>query len=174
MGYLNRNLVLVLLFVGIVTSAWGESKVLHPVKGQPPAPDFELKDIDGSIHKLTDYRGKVVIVNFWATWCPPCRFELPSMERLWQKTKDRGVMMLAINLGEDADTIFTFTSDYPVSFPLLLDPDSSVTKEYSVLGIPTSYVINPQGQIIYRAVGTREWDDEQLTGAILALTKESF
>lgn len=82
--------------------------------------------------------------------------------------------MLAINLGEDADTIFTFTSDYPVSFPLLLDPDSSVTKEYSVLGIPTSYVINPQGQIIYRAVGTREWDDEQLTGAILALTKESF
>ena len=77
--------------------------------------------------------------------------------------------MLAINIGEDADTIFTFTADYPVTFPLLLDRDSSVIQKYPVLGVPTSFVIDPQGRIIYRAVGTREWDDKQIIQTILAL-----
>lgn len=166
---LYRYLIIVVLLTGLYSPAWAESTALHEVKDQPLAPGFELKDIDGNVHRLSDYRGKVVIVNFWATWCPPCRFELPSMERLWQETKNKDVMMLAINLGEDEDTIFTFTSDYPVSFPLLMDSDSSVTKKYSVLGIPTSYVIDPKGKIIYRAVGTREWNDKQLIGKILQL-----
>ena len=77
--------------------------------------------------------------------------------------------MLAINVGEDADTIFTFTSDYPVTFPLLLDRDSSVTNAYPVLGIPTSFIIDPEGRMVYRAVGTREWDDEKLVQTILDL-----
>lgn len=173
MGYLNRNVALFIFLVGISSSVWGETKVLHPVNGRPLAPDFELNDIDGNRHHLSDYRGKVVIVNFWATWCPPCRFELPSMEKLWQATQDKDVMMLAINLGEDEDTIFTFTSDYPVSFPLLMDLDSSVTKKYPVLGIPTSFVIDPQGHIIYRAVGTREWNDRRLIDTILMLRENS-
>lgn len=171
MSSLNRYMVMVLLLVGVLSSALADSTVLHPVKGQPQAPDFELKDIDGKMHRLSDYRGKVVIVNFWATWCPPCRFELPSMEKLWENTQDEGVIMLAVDLGEDEDTIFSFTSDYPVSFPLLMDRDSSVTKKYSVLGIPTSFVIDPQGRIIYRAVGPREWNDKQLTDTILSLKK---
>ena len=170
MRYLTRCVVL-LLTVLIASSAWADSKALHPVEGHPIAPDFDLKDIDGNSHHLSDYRGKVVIVNFWATWCPPCRFELPSMEKLWQATRDKGVMILAIDLGENEDTIFTFTSDYPVSFPLLMDFDSSVTKKYSVLGIPTSFVIDPHGRMIYRVVGTREWDDRQVSDAILELGK---
>lgn len=170
MRYVNMYVVF-LSAVLIASSAWAESKALHPVEGQPTAPDFDLKDIDGNRHHLSDYRGKVVIVNFWATWCPPCRFELPSMEKLWQATRDKGVVILAVNLGENEDTIFTFTSDYPVSFPLLMDLDSSVTKEYSVLGIPTSFVIDPNGRIIYRVVGTREWDDEQVSDVLLGLVK---
>lgn len=79
--------------------------------------------------------------------------------------------MLAINIGEDADTIFTFTADYPVTFPLLMDRDSSVISKYPVLGLPTSFVIDPKGRIIYRAVGTREWDDRDIINAILALKK---
>ncbi|WP_455197931.1 peroxiredoxin family protein, partial [Kaarinaea lacus] len=140
MKYLLLLLLIMLPFSPAVL--WAESTVLHPVREQIPAPDFNLNDIDGDAHHLSEYRGQVVIVNFWATWCPPCRFELPSMERLWQKTHDKGVVMLAINLGEDEDTIFTFTSDYPVSFPLLLDRDSSVTRKFSVLGIPTSFIID--------------------------------
>jgi peroxiredoxin len=93
------------------------------------------------------------------------------MERLWLATRDKGVVMLAINIGEDADTIFTFTSDYPVTFPLLMDRDSSVIKHYPVLGVPTSFIIDPQGRIIYRAVGTRKWDDKAIIRAILALRK---
>jgi thiol-disulfide isomerase/thioredoxin len=120
---------------------------------------------------LKDYRGKVVIVNFWATWCPPCRYELPSMERAYQRLKDKGVEMLAINVGEDADTIFTFTVDYPVTFPLLMDRDSKVINDYPVMGLPTTYVIDNKGRLVYRAIGTREWDDAALVQKILDLKK---
>jgi peroxiredoxin len=169
MHYVLRTMVTCFLMVGLMPSAWAETNLLHPVAGQPQAIDFTLKDIDDNVHRLSDYRGKVVIVNFWATWCPPCRFELPSMEKLWQAVQKEDVVMLAINIGEDADTIFTFTSDYPVTFPLLMDRDSAVLKQYPVRGVPTSFVIDPKGRIIYRAVGTREWDDKAIILQILAL-----
>ncbi|MDH3948665.1 MAG: TlpA family protein disulfide reductase [Gammaproteobacteria bacterium] len=171
MHHVLRAIATLLFVVGLLGSAWAESNVLHPVEGQPQAADFTLNDIDDNIHRLSDYRGKVVIVNFWATWCPPCRFELPSMEKLWQAVQKKDVVMLAINIGEDADTIFTFTTDYPVTFPLLMDHDSSVIKRYPVLGVPTSFVLDPKGRIIYRAVGTREWDDKVIIQQILSLKK---
>lgn len=171
MQHVLRTIATLLFMVGLLGTAWAESNVLHPVEGQPQAADFTLNDIDDNIHRLSDYRGKVVIVNFWATWCPPCRFELPSMENLWQAVQNKDVVMLAINIGEDADTIFTFTTDYPVTFPLLMDLDSSVLQQYPVLGVPTSFVIDPKGRIIYRAVGTREWDDKAIIQQILSLKK---
>ena len=148
-------------------------ELLHEVKERPIAADFSLQDIDDNTHSLAAYKGKVVIVNFWATWCPPCRFELPAMEKAYQKLKENDVVMLGINVGEDADTIFSFTADYPVSFPLLLDRDSRVTQAYPVVGLPTTFVINPDGKIIYRAVGTREWDEQALIKKVLALKKAS-
>ena len=144
---------------------------LHFVKGTPLAPEFSLEDVDGKRHDLKMYRGKIVIVNFWATWCPPCRFELPAMEKVWERLKDKGVVILGINVGEDEDTIFTFTADYPVSFPLLLDRDSSVTQKYPVIGLPTTYVINPSGKLIYKAIGTRDWNEDALVRKILELQK---
>ena len=171
MHLLLKGIATLFFVVGLWGSAFAESNVLHPVEGQPMAADFTLNDIDDNVHRLSDYRGKVVIVNFWATWCPPCRFELPSMERLWQAVQNKDVVMLAINIGEDADTIFTFTTDYPVTFPLLMDLDSSVLQQYPVLGVPTSFVIDPTGRIIYRAVGSREWDDEAIIQQILSLKK---
>jgi len=167
-NYLVKFFLAVIVFF-TMPALHAESNDLHAVQGKPIAADFSLRDIDDKQHKLSDYRGKVVIVNFWATWCPPCRFELPSMEKLWQATKNKDVVMLAINIGEDADTIFTFTADYPVTFPLLLDSDSAVLKKYPVLGLPTTFVIDPQGRLVYRAVGTREWDDQKIIDAILKL-----
>lgn len=151
--------------------SFAQSTTLHPVKEKPAAVDFELIDIDEFQHKLSNYKGKVVILNFWATWCPPCRFELPSMERAWQQLKDKNVVMLAINIGEDADTIFTFTADYSVTFPLLMDQDSKVIKRYPVVGLPTTYIVDPTGHLAYKAIGTREWDDPKIIRTILNLNQ---
>lgn len=157
------------LYAGTVYAE--KTQPLHAVPGTPMAPDFTLKDTNGKLYKLTDYRGKVVIVNFWTTWCPPCRFELPSMERAYQQFKAEDVEILAINVGEDADTIFTFTVDYPVTFPLLMDLDSRVINDYPVIGLPTTYVIDTRGRLVYRAIGTREWDDPDLVRKVMALKK---
>ncbi|MFV2055200.1 MAG: peroxiredoxin family protein [Thiohalomonadales bacterium] len=145
------------------------TQILHPIPGTPLAPDFSLQDIDGKTHTLKAYRGKVVILNFWATWCPPCREELPSMERAFVKLKDRDVILLGIDVGEDSDTIFTFSADYPVSFPLLLDTDSNVIKSYGVVGLPTTYVVDKRGRLVYRVIGTRQWDAPEIIKILTSL-----
>ena len=142
---------------------------LTRIADSPPAPDFRLVDMDGTVFRLSDYRGRVVIVNFWATWCPPCREEMPSMQRAWEQLQPDGVLMLGINVGEDEDTIFQFTADYPVDFPLLMDRDSAVTGRWPVRGLPTTFVVDPAGRLVYRAIGSREWDDPDLLASVRAL-----
>jgi len=144
---------------------------LTKVAGNPDAPDFNLEDQDGNFLKMSDFKGKVVIVNFWATWCPPCRKEMPSMQRAWEKLEQEGIVMLAINVGEDSDQIFAFTAEYPVEFPLLMDRDSSVVKQWKVRGLPTTYIINPAGKIVYQAIGDREWDSDEIMNQIRKLKK---
>lgn len=168
--YLSQYLVGFLLLL-LCQAAVAGKEPLHPVKGTPSAPEFNLMDVDGQRHTLAMYRGKIVIVNFWATWCPPCRFELPAMEKVWERLKNKGVVILGINVGEDADTIFTFTADYPVTFPLLLDSDSSIIQKYPVIGLPTTFVINPQGRLVYKAIGTRDWNEDALVRQILELKR---
>ena len=135
------------------------------------APPLELSDIDGNIHQLKDYKGQVVIINFWATWCPPCRAEMPSMQRAWEILHSEGIIMLAVDVGEDEETIFTFTANYPVEFPLLMDPDSQTTTDWPVLGLPTTFIVDKEGRLVYRAIGGREWDDAELLRKIRALTR---
>lgn len=147
----------VLLFAEAVFAA----QVLSPVEQQVMAPDFELADTEGRMHRLSDYRGKTVIINFWTTWCPPCREEIPSMNRAWNALQQEDVVILAINMGEDEDTIFIFTADYPADFPLLLDREGEVIARWPVKGLPTTYVVAPDGRIAYRAIGGREWDDPE-------------
>ncbi|NNJ95409.1 MAG: TlpA family protein disulfide reductase [Halobacteria archaeon] len=146
-----------LLFAGSVFAA----QVLSPVGQRVMAPDFELADTEGRMHRLSDYRGKTVIINFWTTWCPPCREEIPSMNRAWNILQQEDVVILAINMGEDEDTIFIFTADYPADFPLLLDREGEVIAQWPVKGLPTTYVVAPDGRIAYRAIGGREWDDPE-------------
>ena len=134
-----------------------------------PASDFSLMDIDEKQHTLSDYKGKPLIVNFWATWCPPCRAEMPSMERAWQEIESEGIGMIGINVGEDFDTVFGFTAEVDVSFPLLLDLDGQVTGSWPIQGLPTTYILNPDGEMVYRMIGSREWDDEELLDAVREL-----
>ena len=134
-----------------------------------PAPEFTLKDENGKTHRLADYRGKVVVLNFWATWCPPCRYEMPSMERAYKLVKGEGIVLLAVNVGETEDQVFEFTGRYPVTFPLLLDTDGKVTRNYPVVGLPTTFIIDPRGQVTHRAIGGREWDDKKLLAELRKL-----
>jgi peroxiredoxin len=91
---------------------------------------------------------------------------MPSMERAWQKIESEGIAMIGINVGEDFDQVFGFTADIDVSFPLLLDLDGQVTNDWPIQGLPTTYILNPDGEMVYRMIGSREWDDETLLDAI--------
>ena len=140
-----------------------------PVAGDMVAPDFTLPSLEGGTTRLSSFKGKVVLVNFWATWCPPCRAEIPSMQRAWEKLKDNGVMMLAVHVGGNEDKIWTFLTDFNVEFPVLMDKRSKVSKTWPLVGLPTSFVVGPKGRIRLRAIGGREWDDAELISQILAL-----
>jgi peroxiredoxin len=150
------------LLTGAARAALPEPPLTHvmaAVNPPRPAPDFSLPDTDGKLHKLSDYRGKVVLLNFWATWCPPCRHEMPSMQMLFQELKDKPFQVLACDQQEDGDTVFSFTGllNPEPTFPILMDSKSSVSKEYGVPGLPTSFLIDKKGNIAYRAVGGRDF-----------------
>jgi len=139
----------------------------------PPinAPSLRLKNMDDEIVDIKDLKGKVVVVNFWATWCPPCRREMGSLERLHLATKDKNVVILAVNIGEDVDTVFSFMGqiDPSPSFPILFDLEAQSMKHWKVHGLPTTYIINPEGKIVYRAIGGREFDHPDILNAVIKL-----
>jgi peroxiredoxin len=164
-----RQILLLLALTSTCNSMAADDQVLHPLAEPRMAPAFRLKDIDGKTHALSDYKGKVIVLNFWATWCPPCRFEMPSMERAQSLTAEDDIVFLGINVGEDEDTIFTFTADYPVTFPLLMDLNSEIIDKYPVVGLPTTYVIDPQGRMVYQAIGTRDWDNINILNQLKSL-----
>jgi peroxiredoxin len=152
-------------------SLWAAQSMTE-LKEKELAPRLSLKDMEGVTHRLEDFRGKTVIINFWATWCPPCRAELPSMNRAWEKVKGDNVEMLAINVGEDDDTIFEFLGDYPIDFKVLLDQSGKIIQTWPVRGLPTTFVIDPKGRLVYRAIGGREWDSDSLLQKIRMLNAE--
>ncbi|MCG7897512.1 MAG: TlpA family protein disulfide reductase [Candidatus Thiodiazotropha weberae] len=141
---------------------------LTPVAPIPALP-FRLLNLDGEYKQLRDYRGQVVVVNFWASWCAPCRAELPSMNRAWERLKSSGMAMLAINLGEDREAINAFLRDYPIDFEVLMDERGRISQRWRVRALPTTLVLNKRGQIIYQVVGEREWDQPVLIELIESL-----
>lgn len=120
--------------------------------------DFSLKDLSGDTKQLSDYRGKVVFLNFWATWCGPCRTEMPSMERLYNTLKSKGFEIVAVNQGEREKTVSRFITDYDLTFDVLLDGSQEIGSMYGARSIPTTYLIDRNGMILGMAVGGREWD----------------
>ena len=170
-----RTLLLVLtLSLSGVTLAAEIPPLTHKLTAlNPPinAPSLRLKNMDDEIVDIKDLKGKVVVVNFWATWCPPCRREMGSLERLHLATKDKNVVILAVNIGEDVDTVFSFMGqvDPSPSFPILFDLEAHSMKLWKVHGLPTTYVINPEGKIVYRAIGGREFDHPDILNAVIKL-----
>ncbi len=146
-------------------------QTLTPVVDSKATPDMALKILDGGSLKLSDLRGKVVVVNFWATWCPPCRQEMPSLERLKGLMKGEPLEIVAINAGEDEDEISGFRQAIKpaLTFRIALDPSAEAMKAFAVAGLPSTYVIDRKGQIVYRAVGRRIFDDPAIVGILKAL-----
>ena len=144
---------------------------LTPLKELVMAPALKLQDMDEETVDLKDLKGKTVVVNFWATWCPPCRREMGSLERLHQATKDKNVEVIAVDIGEDEDAVFAFLGELDPSpeFKVLFNEDGSLMQSWKVRGLPTTFIINPKGEIAYRAVGGREFDHPEIIKAITDL-----
>ena len=169
--------ILTILFTGTSLAAWeqpGLGYQLNKIAKPVTAPGFKLEDMDENEYDFSEYRGQVVLLNFWATWCPPCKREMPSMERLYQNHQNDNFAVVAINQMEDDDRIFNFTGelDTELTFDILLDKDSKVSLTYDVRGLPTTYLIDKKGRIRYRAIGGREFDHPEVEKIIRGLMNE--
>jgi thiol-disulfide isomerase/thioredoxin len=141
----------------------------------PPkaAPDFTLPTADGQQVSLRQLRGKVVFLNFWATWCIPCREEMPALERLHQTYPAQDLAVISIDLKETADQVRAFFQKHGLSFPALLDQDGSVFRDYLVAGMPTTYLIGRDGTLLARGIGGRDWTRTEAQQLIKELIKPS-
>lgn len=130
------------------------------VRTRQPFPiDFRLPDLRDQPIRLSDLRGRVVLLNFWATWCPPCRAEMPSMQALYQDYREKGFEILAISSDvKGKETVAPFVERLGLTFPMLLDPRNVVGTQLRVRGIPTSYVLDKQGRIVGLEIGARDWN----------------
>ena len=136
------------------------------------APSFKLRNIKGNYESLDSYRGEVVVLNFWATWCAPCRIEMPSFEKLYRRYRSEGVTVLAITLDKNSENkIKSFVDEYGLSFPILLDEKGEVERLYPSMTIPFTYIIDRQGRIVARVDGAKNWESSETFEAIEYLLK---
>ncbi|HUW28044.1 MAG TPA: TlpA disulfide reductase family protein [Sulfuriferula sp.] len=133
------------------------------------AKSLVLTDMGGKKFDLASYRGRVVLVNFWATYCPPCLKEMPSMERLQQRMKGKPFAILAVDVGEQNADVQAFMKQVPVTFPVLMDRDARHFKAWKAYALPSSFVVDAQGRVRYVIFGGTEWDEPDALGKLMAL-----
>ncbi|MFO8065072.1 MAG: TlpA disulfide reductase family protein [Spirochaetota bacterium] len=136
------------------------------------AEDFELKQLSSeNTRTLSSYEGNVVLLNFWASWCPPCIEEMPSMQTLYEELNGENFEIVAVNLQEDPSTVEGFIEEHGFSFPVLLDRSGGTGRTFGVRGIPTSYIIGRDGRVLARKVGYHEWDGEDTVEAFRRMSR---
>lgn len=168
MSRLFALIAFVLLLMTSQSFAAGGFRQLDPVA----PPDLALNALAGDRQNLNDYKGKVVLVNFWATWCPPCRREMPSMQRLKEKMSGRSFVMLGVDSAEQREEVEDFLKTVKVDFPILLDPDSVATRRWKVFALPTSFLVDRNGKVRYSISGPTEWDEGEAMKLIESLLQE--
>ncbi len=176
--YVRMLLGFVLLSIGFmspVASATGLVKPLLQAAGLAPAPtptaaaDFELPDHRGNVLHLGDQRGKVVFINFWATWCPPCIHEMPMMEQLYQSLRQQSFAIWAVNMQESQEDVGRFMASKRFHFPALVDVEGAIASRYMVRGLPTTYLIDCSGNLIGHVVGVLQWTSAATRTLVTAL-----
>jgi peroxiredoxin len=161
---------LIFALLGLALALPAPAQALKPWSGGA-TPPLELADLEGKRHRLADYRGKAVLVNFWATWCVPCRDEMPSIERLRASLEGRPFAVLAVNLAEPQSRIQAFLEKVPVRFTVLLDSDTKTAKAWQAKLLPATYIIGPDGTIRYLHLGELDWSKPEVREAIVGLIK---
>ena len=165
-----------LIAVGLFATAVAALVVARP-PGDPPlrlgagAPAFELADLGGNAVSLTELRGHVVFVNFWATWCAPCRDEAPSLERLYRDLRGEGLEVVAVSIDDVAarEEVGAFRDEFELSFPILLDPDRRIYGAFQATGVPETFLIDHRGRVAERFVGPRTWTEPRYARAVRRL-----
>jgi len=154
-----------LLFISLIsfvlTAPVLAEGLMDPISGSPKAGGFNLEGMNGNEVNLKDYKGKFVLLNFWATWCAPCRKEMPAMSNLHNEFGGSGLEVVGVHVGPSLAGIKKFLEAVPVSFTILIDKDMSLAS-WGVRGLPTTFLINPEGKLVYKAVGEREWDSPKM------------
>lgn len=159
----SNKLVIGLVSVAIVVIAfgvvWMQSSKYEPLTVGKVAPDFELPDLEDKKVRLSDFRGKVVFLNFWATWCKPCREEMPSMEVLYKNFERDGLVVLAVSIDRvtTKKDIPPFVKSLNLAFPILVDSWGQTDKRYKLMGVPETYIIDQQGVLREKIIGPRDW-----------------
>jgi cytochrome c biogenesis protein CcmG, thiol:disulfide interchange protein DsbE len=160
---------MVALLLALALAAPAAAQPLKPSSGAAPA--LKLADLEGRRHDLAAYRGKVVLINFWATWCEPCRDEMPSIERLRASLEGRPFAVLAVNLAEPEPRIRKFLDAVPLRFTVLLDRDGQAARAWQAKLLPATYIVGPDGAIRYRHLGELDWSRADVREAIVKLMK---
>lgn len=157
----------------VLLLAWVQAQAAGlEARASVPAPELQALDLQGQPKTLGDYRGRVVLLNFWATWCPPCRREMPSMERLRQKMQGRSLEIVALDSAEPIEDVRTFLATLKLAFPILLDPEGVNTRRWKVYALPTTFLLDGEGRIRYVLKGGAEWDEGEALQAIEGLLSE--
>lgn len=171
----------VVTLVGFSFCAFAQNKVeelfekvkIQPLKELQKAPDFLLNNLEGKTIQLKSLRGKVILINFWATWCCPCKEEMPSMETLYQQFGKKDFTLLAISVDfEESQSVKKFIEKSGYTFPVLLDPRGKMLNLYRVRAIPTTFLIDKKGVILGKAIGPRKWDMPEVIKLIRILIEE--
>lgn len=159
-----RSRVMVALVAGLILAAmflivWLQSAKYEPLTVGKAAPDFQLPDLNDKEIRLSDYRGKVVFLNFWATWCKPCREEMPSMEVLYKNFEKDGLVILAVSIDRvtTKKEIPPFVKSLNLTFPVLVDSWGQTDKRYKLMGVPETYIIDREGTLREKVIGPRDW-----------------
>ena len=156
-------ILLIIVVLGLIILSQGKNSLFDPagrtrLKMGQPAPNFTLPNLDNKMISLADYKGKVVLLNIWATWCPPCVEEMPSMEKLYQTFKGQDFEILAVSIDvTGAKDVAPFMKKYKLNFPALLDPKGSIKVLYQTTGVPESFIIDKQGILVEKVIGARDW-----------------
>lgn len=154
--------ILLVLLVGAFLYAILRPGLPAPVIGQT-TPDFQLMDLEGRRIQLSAYRGKIVVLNFWATWCAPCVEEMPSLNRFQEAFAPQGVVVLAVSVDEDEQALRKFAADHQLKMIVARDPDRLASTSYQTFKYPETFILDRQGRLVRKLIGAADWADPRLT-----------
>ena len=163
---LKRLCLFVLLFS---VADLSQATNLKPVEGKVAAANLVLQDLQGKKHDLKDYKGQVVLVQFWATYCGPCRKEMPSMNKMMKKMGDVPFKILAVDMGETKAEVDQFVSEVKPEFTILMDEEGKSIGDWGVFAAPSNFIIDPEGNVRYTLFGGVEWDSDELIEKLKAI-----